>query len=94
MSLHFQFSTTSVKNRWNPVNCDRQDKTRSLEVPQKLNMENMFINDSRADTEDAKMEVEKELNEIREARPTPLAKRWKPKQYQKVKGNVFCLIHN
>ena len=30
------------------------------------------------------MEVEKELNEIREARPTPLAKRWKPKQYQKV----------
>eukprot|EP00092_Neocalanus_flemingeri_P026088 GFUD01028274.1.p1 GENE.GFUD01028274.1~~GFUD01028274.1.p1 ORF type:complete len:865 (+),score=347.60 GFUD01028274.1:153-2747(+) len=78
-----KLSSTSVKNRWKPVNSERQDKTRSMEVPQKLNIENVFINDTRDDTEDTKMEVEKELNEIREARPTPLSKRWKPKQYQK-----------
>ena len=35
------------------------------------------------------MEVEKELNEIREARPTPLAKRWKPKQYQKANKMIY-----
>ena len=46
-------------------------------------MTDLFINDSKADTEDPKLQVEKELNEIRESRPTPLTKRWKPKQYQK-----------
>jgi len=74
---------STVRNRWNPVNSDRQEKTRSLDVPQKLNMTDLFINDSKANTEDPKLEVEKELNEIRESRPTPLTKRWKPKQYQK-----------
>merc|ERR1719483_318982 len=76
-------SSTPLKSRWNRVNYDRQEKTRSMEVPQKLNMENLFSNTARDDSELAKISVEKELNEIRESRPTPLAKRWKPKQYQK-----------
>jgi hypothetical protein len=68
-----------VRNRWDPVNSDRQEKTRSLEVPQKLNIQDLFVNDLKAGMEDPKLEVETELNEIREARPIPLAKRWKPK---------------
>ena len=88
----FQPKIASVRNRWNPVNSDRQEKTRSLEVPQKLNTKDVFVNDSKADTKDHKIEVEKELNEIREARPTPLAKRWKPKQYQKVDMTISVML--
>ena len=60
-----------------------------MEVPQKLNTKDVFVNDSKADMKDPQMEVEKELNEIREARPTPLAKRWKPKQYQKANMIIY-----
>ena len=72
-----------AKARWNPVNSDRQEETKSLDAPQKLTITDVFKNDPIAGNEDPKTEVEKELNEIREARPTPLSKRWKPKQYQK-----------
>merc|ERR1712106_1207521 len=39
---------STVRNRWNPVNSDRQENTRSLDVPQKLNMTDLFIDDSKA----------------------------------------------
>merc|ERR1719228_1915856 len=79
LTLVTKLSDTPVKKRWNPVNSVRQDKTKSLEIPQKLNIENVFINDSRNDISDIKLSREKELDEIRVSRPTPLTKRWKPK---------------
>ena len=75
---------STVMKRWTPVNSERAEKTRSLDVPQKLNMNELFCNDSKSSIPNIKKEVEKELDEIREARPTPLVKRWNPKPYKKV----------
>jgi len=74
---------STVMKRWTPVNPERAEKTRSLDVPQKLNMNDLFCNDSKSSIQNNKKEVEKELDEIREARPTPLVKRWNPKPYKK-----------
>ena len=75
---------STVKTRWAPVNSERKEKTKSLNVPQKLDIKEMFCNEPISAIDGPKKEVEKELNEIRESRPTPLTKRWKPKPYQKV----------
>ena len=50
----FQPKIASVRNRWNRVNSDRQEKTRSLVVPQKLNTQHVFVNDSKSDNKDPK----------------------------------------
>ena len=71
----FQPKIVSGRNRWNPVNSSRREKTRSLEIPKELNIQDVFVNDSKANTKDPKLEVKKELNEVRGERPTPLAKR-------------------
>jgi len=75
----------SVTKRWNPVKSDRHEKAHSMEVPQKINIENFFVNDAKNEEFEQKSEVQKELSEIREARPTPVIKRWKPKVYEKAK---------
>jgi len=75
----------SVTKRWNPIKSDRHEKAHSMEVPQKINIENFFLNDAKNEEFEQKSEVQKELNEIRDARPTPVIKRWKPKVYEKAK---------
>merc|ERR1711915_915378 len=77
--------TVSVTKRWNPIKSDRHEKAHSMEVPQKINIENFFLNDAKNEDFEQKSEVQKELNEIRDARPTPVIKRWKPKVYEKAK---------
>jgi len=76
-------NNSAVKKRWAPVNSERKEKTKSLNVPQKLDIKDIFCKEPTSNIEGPKKEVEKELNEIRESRPTPLTKRWKPKPYQK-----------
>merc|ERR1719445_3028013 len=39
---------STVMKRWTPVNPERAEKTRSLDVPQKLNMNDLFCNDSKS----------------------------------------------
>merc|ERR1711915_825514 len=75
----------SVTKRWNPIKSDRHEKAHSMEVPQKINIENFFLNDAKNEEFEQKSEVQKELNEIRDARPTPVIKRRKPKVYEKAK---------
>ena len=67
-----------MRTRYNPVQVNRQEKTRSLEIPSKLDIDGLF---SKSREDDAgKLEVERELEEVREsrARATPVNKRWRP----------------
>ena len=67
-----------MRTRYNPVEVNRQEKTRSLEIPTKLDISGLF---SKSKEEDAgKLEVERELEEVRQsrARATPINKRWQP----------------
>ena len=68
-----------MRTRYNPVEVNRQEKTRSLEIPTKLDITGLFSKDK--EEEDAgKLEVERELEEVRQsrARATPINKRWQP----------------
>ena len=69
----------SVKERWNPSNLDdRQQKTKSLEVPNKIKIDFTLngVENSMLDREN----IEQELDKIKNRRETPLNKRWKPEE--------------
>ena len=69
----------SVKERWNPSNLDdRQQKTKSLEVPNKIKIDFTFngVENSMLEREN----IEQELDKIKNRRETPLNKRWKPEE--------------
>jgi len=73
-SLH----STPVKSRWKPVDKDgRAEKTQSLDV-HRLNVEEVFNNDA-IEEKKSNPEITKELSDLRENRPTTIAKRWRPK---------------
>ena len=62
------------------MQANRQEKTRSLEIPSKLDIDRrLFSNINKVSQVDlGKDEVERELDEVRESRATPLNKRWRP----------------
>ena len=65
--------------RYNPLQEDRQEKTRSLEIPSKLDIDRRLFSSKVTEVDrGSKIEVEKELDEVRESRATPLTKRWNP----------------
>ena len=78
LSVVFSGVQQPVRTRYNPVEVNRQEKTRSLEIPSKLDIEGMFVKSKEEDA--GKLEVERELEEVREsrARATPINKRWQP----------------
>ena len=73
--LKFQFESVPLKLRWNPTDNTENEEIQSLDIPNKLNIEKVFP--SKAQEEDAhvKIELEKELDEVRSSRP---------KRFQKV----------
>ena len=65
--------------RYNPLQEDRQEKTRSLEIPSKLDIDRRLFSSKVTEVDrGSKVEVERELDEVRESRATPLTKRWNP----------------
>jgi len=68
--------------RWNPKKNRTEEKTQSLDVPNKLDIKNIYPKEAMSNTTDSKENLEEELRQIRDSRTTPLTKRWKPKQYK------------
>ena len=70
-----------MKLRWNPATYeDRKEKTKSLDIPSKLDVKNILDkkNSGDTDTRDDKIKIQQELQEISTSRVTPMSKRWKP----------------
>jgi len=63
----------SVKKRWLNVQ-ERPERPRSADIPGRISV-NLF--EERAEEEIKNKEVDAELNEIRDSRPTPVTKRWR-----------------
>merc|ERR1711892_1537556 len=66
--ISLQFQTMPVKLRWKPTDSSNE-VFKSLEIPNKLNIEKVYPNTSRDEEVIAKVEVEKELDELRISRP-------------------------
>merc|ERR1719342_43987 len=75
-------SETPLKMRWNPKKNRTEEKAQSLDLPNNLNIKNIYPKEARSNTTDSKENLEEELRQIRDSRTTPLTKRWKPKQYK------------
>ena len=69
-----------MKTRYNPLQQNRQEKTRSLEIPSKLDIDRRLFSNKVTEVDSVKIEVEKELDEVRVSRATPLNKRWRPEE--------------
>merc|ERR1719320_1002942 len=67
--INLQFESVPLKLRWNPTDNTENEEIQSLDIPNKLNIEKVFP--SKAQEEDAhvKIELEKELDEVRSSRP-------------------------
>lgn len=74
-------SYNGVRKRWHPIAADRATKTRSMDTTNKVLRINDFVDPevAREDpAEIARKERSIEIEQIRESRPTPLNKRWRP----------------
>jgi len=67
--ITLQFESVPLKLRWNPTDNDDEEKIKTLEIPNKLNLDKVFPNQSKEEDAYTKMEVEKELDELRLSRP-------------------------
>ena len=79
-----------VKLRWKPTDSSNE-VFKSLEIPNKLNIEKVFPITSRDEEVIAKVEVEKELDELRISRPKRFHKVWKHKTVQIC--NSYCTVY-
>merc|ERR1719450_1463283 len=62
--INLQFETVPLKLRWNPTDNNEKEEIQSLEIPNKLQDEDV----------DIKKELEKELDEVRSSRPSRFQK--------------------
>merc|ERR1712106_1169685 len=67
--ITLQFESMPLKLRWNPKDCFESDEIKSLEIPNKLNIERVFPSQPKEEDIHTKFEVEKELDEVRMSRP-------------------------
>lgn len=74
-------SYNGVRKRWHPISLDRPTKTKSMDTTNKVLRINDFVDPdvAREDpAEEARKERSMEIEQIRESRPTPVTKRWRP----------------
>merc|ERR1712128_375359 len=67
--ITLQFESMPLKLRWNPKDSFESDEIKSLEIPNKLNIEKVFPSQPKEEDIHTKFEVEKELDEVRMSRP-------------------------
>merc|ERR1711892_523135 len=67
--ITLQFESMPLKLRWNPKDSFESDEIKSLEIPNKLNIEKVFPSQPKEEDINTKIEVEKELDEVRMSRP-------------------------
>merc|ERR1712130_899142 len=72
-------NSTPVKARWQQP-AGVQERPRSMEV-HKLDLNQVFGQENKSLT-GSNQDISKELEEIRDSRPTPVTKRWRPSQQQ------------
>merc|ERR1711971_1386925 len=74
-------NSTPVKARWQQPSADGvQERPRSMEV-HKLDLSQVFAGqEENKSLTGSSQDISRELDEIRDSRPTPIAKRWRPAQ--------------
>merc|ERR1711971_1225121 len=74
-------NSTPVKARWQQPSADGvQERPRSMEV-HKLDLSQVFAgHEENKSLTGSSQDISRELDEIRDSRPTPIAKRWRPAQ--------------
>ena len=75
--LKLQFESVPLKLRWNPTDNTENEEIQSFDIPNKLNIEKVFPSKPQEEDVDVKIELEKELDEVRSSRP---------KRFQKVQN--------
>merc|ERR1712223_357315 len=71
-------NSTPVKARWHQPVDGVKERPRSMDV-HKLDVNQVFNNENKSVT-GSNQDISKELEEIRDSRPTPVTKRWRPPQ--------------
>ena len=74
-----------LKLRWNPTDNTENEEIQSLDIPNKLNIEKVFPSKVQEEDADVKIELEKELDEVRSSRPKRFQK------VQNIKNSFFFL---
>ena len=85
--LKLQFESVPLKLRWNPTDNTENEEIQSLDIPNKLNIEKVFPSKVQEEDADVKIELEKELDEVRSSRP----KRFQKVQNINIKNSSFFL---
>jgi len=77
-------NSTPVKARWQQPVDGVKERPRSMDV-HKLDVSQVFNNENKSVT-GSNQDISKELEEIRDSRPTPVTKRWRPPQQTRETG--------
>merc|ERR1712223_269335 len=77
-------NSTPVKARWQQTMDGVKERPRSMDV-HKLDVSQVFNNENKSVT-GSNQDISKELEEIRDSRPTPVTKRWRPPQQTRETG--------
>merc|ERR1712223_176080 len=77
-------NSTPVKARWQQPMDGVKERPRSMDV-HKLDVNQVFSNENKSVT-GSNQDISKELEEIRDSRPTPVTKRWRPPQQTRENG--------